>query len=57
VEAVIEGGAISEGLIAQALDTLRQDIAPIDDVRGSAWYRRHLACTYLEQELRRVAQA
>lgn len=55
-EALIEGAVLDEDTIARALASVRREIAPIDDVRGSAWYRRHLACAYLEEGLRRVAQ-
>lgn len=55
-EAAIEGAAIDKAAIVRALEVLHGEIAPIDDVRGSTWYRRHLASAYLEQELRRVAQ-
>jgi CO/xanthine dehydrogenase FAD-binding subunit len=55
-EAAIEGVALDEAAIARALDSVRREIAPIDDVRGSAWYRRHLAAAFLEEELSRVAQ-
>ena len=55
-EAAIENVALDDATIARALDSLRREIAPIDDVRGSAWYRRHLACAFLGEELGRVAQ-
>jgi CO/xanthine dehydrogenase FAD-binding subunit len=55
-EAAIEGAVLDDAAITRALEQAGREIAPIDDVRGSAWYRRHLACVYLEEELRRVAQ-
>ncbi len=55
-EAVLDGNAIGDDLIAKALDMLDSEIAPIDDHRASAWYRRRLARVFLEQELRNVAQ-
>jgi CO/xanthine dehydrogenase FAD-binding subunit len=55
-ETAIEGAALDGAAIARALDSLGREIAPIDDVRGSAWYRRHLAAAFLEEELGRVAQ-
>jgi len=55
-ENMLEGAALDEGTIRRALDSLESEIAPIDDVRSSAWYRRHLARTYLEEELRRVVE-
>ena len=55
-EAAIENVALDDAAIARALESLRREITPIDDVRGSAWYRRHLASAFLEEELGRVAQ-
>lgn len=55
-EVAIENAVLDDAAIARALETLRREIAPIDDVRGSAWYRRHLASAFLEEELGRVAQ-
>ena len=54
-EAVLEGKTIDDGLIESAVDALDKEIAPIDDHRGSAWYRRRLACAYLTQELQNAA--
>lgn len=54
-EAVLEGKTIDDGLIEAAVDTLDAEIAPIDDHRGSAWYRRRLARAYLMQELEHAA--
>ncbi|HUT48516.1 MAG TPA: xanthine dehydrogenase family protein subunit M [Alphaproteobacteria bacterium] len=50
-EAVLEGQTIDAELIERASDALDKEIAPIDDHRGSAWYRRRLARAYLTQEL------
>jgi len=55
-EATIEGAVLDDTVLRHALECLDSEIAPIDDVRSSAWYRRHLARTYLEQELRRVLE-
>ncbi|MBL4756587.1 MAG: xanthine dehydrogenase family protein subunit M [Rhizobiales bacterium] len=54
-EALIEGQKIDDNLIAAATDYLAEEISPIGDVRGSAWYRRHLARTYLQEALTNVA--
>jgi xanthine dehydrogenase FAD-binding subunit len=54
-EAVLEGKTIDDGLIESAVDSLDKEIAPIDDHRGSAWYRRRLARAYLTQELQNAA--
>jgi len=54
-EAVLEGKAIDAELIERATDALDKEIKPIDDHRGSAWYRRRLARAYLTQELSNAA--
>ena len=41
-ESVLEGGTISEALIAKAGDAAVESATPITDVRGSAEYRREL---------------
>ena len=43
VEAVLEGQAVDEDVIAGAVGRLRVDIEPNSDLNGSADYRRHLA--------------
>ncbi len=53
-EALIDGKPLDDELIARALETMDGEISPIADHRASEWYRRHLARTYLEQELRHV---
>lgn len=54
-EAMLEGKAIDDALIESAVDSLDKEIKPIDDHRGSAWYRRRLARAYLTQELGHAA--
>jgi carbon-monoxide dehydrogenase medium subunit len=41
-EAVLKGQPLTEALIDAAADRARQECSPIDDVRGSAGYRRHM---------------
>jgi len=55
-EAVLEGKTIDDALIESAAEALDKEIAPIDDHRGSAWYRRRLARAYLMQELKNAAE-
>jgi len=50
-EAFIEGKTLDDDLIEQAVDILMSEINPIDDVRATAWYRRHLAAVYLRRLL------
>ncbi len=50
-EAVLEGGVLDEALIARAVETVMREVKPIDDVRASAWYRRHLTGVYISRAL------
>lgn len=54
-EALLEGRKLDDDLTEAALASLADEISPIDDVRGSAWYRQHLARTYLQEALQNVA--
>jgi CO/xanthine dehydrogenase FAD-binding subunit len=56
-EALLEGRALDEATLAAAAATVREEIRPISDVRGSAWYRRELVGTLTERMLRHVARA
>jgi CO/xanthine dehydrogenase FAD-binding subunit len=49
--AYLEGRRVTEIDRAVARSLLEADIAPIDDVRSSAWYRRQVAGNLLEQFL------
>ncbi|MCB1368530.1 MAG: xanthine dehydrogenase family protein subunit M [Rhodobacteraceae bacterium] len=50
-EALIDGKALDDALIAEALAIMATEIAPIDDFRASKWYRTQMAQTFLEAEL------
>ncbi len=50
-EAALEGRAPSDDVVVAAVEALRGDIAPIDDVRASAWYRREVAGDLLREAL------
>jgi carbon-monoxide dehydrogenase medium subunit len=50
-ESVLEGQAVSEELIEQALLAIANDISPITDVRGTESYRRALTAEYLRRML------
>ena len=52
VEAVLLGEKPSRAVAAAALTALRQDIAPIDDIRSSREYRLSVAANVLAQFLR-----
>jgi CO/xanthine dehydrogenase FAD-binding subunit len=56
-EAVLEGRRPTEDVLAEAVRALQADISPIDDVRGSAWYRREVAGRMLEEVVRMGPQA
>ncbi len=42
VEAALEGRRLDSSLISKAADMVVEESLPIDDMRASAWYRRHL---------------
>jgi len=56
-EASIEGRVLNDDVIAEAVRTARVKIAPIDDVRATAWYRKELVGVYLRRLLQDVSQA
>jgi OHCU decarboxylase len=55
VESVIEGHSITEDRIADACRALQAEIAPIDDIRSVADYRRWVAGNLIEEFLRALA--
>jgi OHCU decarboxylase len=55
VEAVVEGQIIDEGRIAEARRALDAEIAPIDDIRSIADYRRWVAGNLIEELLRALS--
>jgi len=56
-EAVIEGRRLDDALLAEAANAAAAEIAPISDVRASAWYRTELIRTLMQRLLRDVHQA
>jgi CO/xanthine dehydrogenase FAD-binding subunit len=54
-EAVLEGQTLNEDIIEKAVETVQQEVTPIDDVRASAWYRKHLTAVYIRRALSHVA--
>jgi CO/xanthine dehydrogenase FAD-binding subunit len=50
-EAAVRGRALDEPAIAVAREALALDIAPIDDIRSTQRYRRHVAQALLEEFL------
>jgi CO/xanthine dehydrogenase FAD-binding subunit len=56
-EAVLTGAALDNLPLCAAQEALQRDIAPIDDIRSSARYRRRVAENLLEEMLRGVQTA
>ncbi|NOR41051.1 MAG: xanthine dehydrogenase family protein subunit M [Gammaproteobacteria bacterium] len=54
-EAVLEDQTLSEDIIKKAVEAVQQEVTPIDDVRASAWYRKHLTGVYIRRALSHVA--
>ena len=52
-EKLLAGNKLDDDLIARAVETMSSEISPIDDFRATAWYRGHMAKTFLEQELQK----
>jgi CO/xanthine dehydrogenase FAD-binding subunit len=50
-ELELEGRRASPEVLGRAVKAMEADISPIDDVRGSAWYRRKVAGRLLEEAL------
>jgi CO/xanthine dehydrogenase FAD-binding subunit len=48
-EQELEGRRPTPDVLERAVDAVRAEISPIDDVRGSAWYRREVAGRLLEE--------
>lgn len=54
-EAVLEGRLLDEEVIERAVEMVSLEVSPIDDVRASAWYRKHLTGVYIRRALSHVA--
>ena len=52
IEALLEGQALSDGLIQKAVRLVREEIAPITDIRATKEYRLHMVGVMLERGLR-----
>ena len=55
IEALLEGHALSERLLQEAVRLARQEIAPITDIRATKEYRTHMVGVMLERGLRAAA--
>jgi CO/xanthine dehydrogenase FAD-binding subunit len=56
VEAALEGNPLDADSIKAAAAGAGEDATPIDDVRGSAWYRDHLVRVFTEEVLNDVLE-
>jgi carbon-monoxide dehydrogenase medium subunit len=52
IEALLEGHALSESLLQEAVRLARREIAPITDIRATKEYRTHMVGVMLERGLR-----
>jgi len=50
-EEMLEGQILEAGLVARAVESVGQTCSPIDDVRGTIWYRRQLVGVLLARIL------
>ena len=55
-ESAIEGKPLNETTIASAATTASKEISPINDLRASEWYRRHLVRVLTEELLSHVVK-
>lgn len=55
-EEVLRGKAFTDDAIEQAAQVASQEIKPIDDVHGTAWYRRQLTKVLVARTLREAGQ-
>jgi CO/xanthine dehydrogenase FAD-binding subunit len=56
VEALLRGEPLEGLRVRDALAALQEDIAPIDDIRSTAQYRRRVAANLLEEALNRLSR-
>ena len=56
-EAALEGKRLDAATIAAAASIARDEVTPIDDVRGSAWYRKEMIHNMTKRILDHVADA
>ncbi len=49
VEALLEGSAVTKGLLAKAQEEAAASVKPISDLRAGAGYRRHLIGVFVRR--------
>ncbi|MCU0723895.1 MAG: xanthine dehydrogenase family protein subunit M [Planctomycetes bacterium] len=57
VEALLEGNAVSEGLLAKAAEQAAAEVQPISDLRAGADYRRSLVGVYVRRAVEMLASS
>lgn len=57
IEAIALGGSLDEATINRVADGYAESIEPLDDLRGTAWYRRQMVRTFTREALRVLATA
>jgi carbon-monoxide dehydrogenase medium subunit len=55
IEAMLQGKRLSDGLIAEAIAVVADEIAPISDIRAGKVYREHMCRVMLDRGLRAAA--
>ncbi len=55
-ETFLTGKKLDDETIRAAVETALEEVSPIDDVRASIWYRRHLVGVYLRRLVADVVQ-
>jgi len=50
-EALLEGAELNDELVEAAAQCAADEVNPIDDVRATAWYRKHLVTIYVRRLL------
>jgi len=55
-EAFLEGKTLNAQAVTEAARIAAEDASPIDDVRATAWYRRHLIQVYVRRLLENDSQ-
>ncbi len=53
-EAVLAGERVTEALIEEVGNTVMEEVSPIDDIRGTAEYRRWMSKTLVQRCIRRI---
>ena len=54
VEALAQGQILSDELIAEIAEGYASGIEPLEDLRGSAWYRREMTRVHVKRALEEV---